>query len=731
MTKPNSRDCFQFLLACLLWMLFSFPAAAKEVSIELHKLTPHSVLQLRCTADERSIMIPIPERWNVKKITLNLHYISSITMMGSHSQLIFKINDIPIGQTRLNPLAPDAMISINVPVKYLKHGYNKLGFAVTQHALLQGCEDSCAPDLWTHINVHNSSLQVEYDNNPIPLKIASIAKLIFDPKIYPEARINIVTEDHSEESLTLAAIAASGVARRFDYRKVFFDVSQQIKPEMDNIVIGKTNFMQRFLQPFKFSREKTDGGNLKIFPLPIANGTDNTHALIALSGDNFDDVKLAALTFANISFAYPGTQELNAFEFHVPDLTPYSGRDVIIANKAYDLKTLNFPTTTFQGMNPGAKEIHFRLPADMMIMHNYAAKLSLNFSYGAGMRESSSINIMVNGTVVRAIGLNNKNGDYLQEYRIDLPTYLFKPGPNVIAFAPELHPVLRECELALVNNLFVSIYDNSTLTFPDMPHFVELPKFELFMLNGFPFTRWPDGYESLIYLIEPSNESITTALNLIGLMTQKNGFPMLSIQVGIKLPEGWQGELIIIGDSSKLPEAFKKNSPLQTSNSTSLIPYPVIRDWENDTTSLSFSRQQSSIGETSGLLMQFESPYQKGRTVMMLAAETPSALLNLSEALLDPEVQSQIRGDMVLVEMSDPKPKVTSMEVGKKYTSGKKGNISRIDSFLYAYPYAYHALFGLLLLGLTLIIYSLLKRFRATRRQKNTQGQEWTEQWND
>lgn len=198
-----------------------------------------------------------------------------------------------------------------------------------------------------------------------------------------------------------------------------------------------------------------------------------------------------------------------------------------------------------------------------------------------------------------------------------------------------------------------------------------------------------------------------------------------------KLPQAWQGDLIIICDSSKLPEAFKKNSPLQTSNNTSLIPYPVIRGWENDTTSLSFSRQQSAIGETSGLLMQFESPYQKGRTVMMLAAETPSALLNLSEALLDPEVQSQIHGDMVLVEMSDPKPKVTSMEVGKKYTSGKKGNISRIDSFLYAYPYAYHALFGLLLLGMTLIIYSLLKRFRATRRQKNTQDQEWTGQWND
>lgn len=710
------------MLNCLLWMLVSLTATAKEISIELQQLTPHAALQLKCIADEQAVMIPISERWDVKKVTLNLHYISSITMIGDHSQLIIKINDIPIGQTKLNPLAPDALISINVPAKYLKPGYNKLSFAVTQHIYLSGCESACAPDMWTHINIHNSSLQIEYEHNPIPLEIASIAKFIFDPKIFPEGRINIITEDHSEESLTLAAIVASGVARRFDYRRVIFEVSHQIKPGMDNIAIGKASFMQQFLQGFELSMSDMESGYLKIFPLPVVGGIDNTQALIVLSGENFEHVKLAALTFANISIAYPGTQQINATEFHVPDLIPYSGRAVISADKAYDLKTLNFPTTTFQGVNPGTKEINFRLPADMMIMHNYAAKLSLNFSYGSGMRESSALNILVNGTIVRAIALNQTDGGYLQEYRVDLPAYLFKPGPNTITFSPELHPVLKECDWALVGNMFLSIYENSTLTFPNMPHFVELPKLELLMLNGFPFTRWPDGYESMIYLIEPSNESISATLNLIGLMTQKNGFPMLSIKMGLQLPETWQGDLIVIGDSSKLPEAFKKNSPLQTDGNSSLIPYPVIRGWENDTVTLSFSRQRSSIGKTNALLMQFESPYQKGRTVMSLTAETPSALLGLSEALLDSEVQSQIYGDMVLVELAHAKPKVTSMEIGKKYTSGKKGDISWIDAFLYQYPYAYHTLIGLLLLGSTLVIYNLLRRFRATRKPKNTQA---------
>lgn len=704
-----------FLLNCMACMFFNLPVMAKEILIPLQQLTSHSALKLRCIADEQSIMIPISERWDIKKVTLDLNYISSITMIGDHSQLTIKINDVPIGQTKLNPLAPDVILSINVPVQYLKPGYNKLSFAVSQHFSMKGCESPCAPDLWTHINIRNSSLQVEYERNPVPLKVASIAKFIFDPKIYPESRVNIITEDHSPENLTLAAIVASGVARRFDYRKVSFEVSHHIKSGMDNIVIGRTGYMHQFLQPYPFSINEINGGYLKIFPLPEVDGIDSTHALIVLSGESFDHVKLAALTFSNISFAYPGTQELNAFEFQVPDLTPYSGRDVITANKVYDFRTLNFPTSTFRGMNPSVKEVSFRLPADMMMRHNYAAKLSLNFSYGSGMRETSALNILVNDIMVRAISLNNKNGDYLQEYQLDLPTYLFRPGANVITFAPELHPDLKECDL-LLSNLFISIFENSTLTFPDMPHFVELPKLELLMLNGFPFTRWPDGYDSLIYLIDASNESITAALNLVGMMTQKNGFPMLSIQIGLKSPEAWKGDLIIIGDPSKLPAELKESSPLHIGSSASLIPYPVIRSWEKEAATLSFSRQMSSFGESNGLIMQFESPYQKGRTVMILAAETPATLLNLSEALLDSEVQAQISGDMVLVEMAYPKPKVTSMEVGKKYTSGKKGDVSRIDSFLYAYPYAYYALTGLLILGFALTAYSLLKRFRIRRK---------------
>jgi hypothetical protein len=234
------------------------------------------------------------------------------------------------------------------------------------------------------------------------------------------------------------------------------------------------------------------------------------------------------------------------------------------------------------------------------------------------------------------------------------------------------------------------------------------------MLNGFPFTRWPDGFESMIYLADDSDESVGAALNLVGLISQKNSFPLLNIKVSMTPPKDWKGDLITISSAKALPAEIKEKSPLHTSK-TSLVPYPVVQGWEGES-SLAFSRQISSLGKGNGMLMQFESPYEVGRTVMSLVADRPEDLLELSNVLLDAGVQGQIFGDLVLVGLVQPKPKVTSLVVGEKYGTGKMGNISQLESFLYAYPSAYYVLIGILLLGFGYVVYRLLARYRASRK---------------
>ena len=475
-------------------LLISGTADAASITLPLDEISSAATMVLTCESDEQSLSLPIPDRWSVTRVTADIHYTASMALDSDDSQFVFLVNGSPFALTRLESSTPDVRVKLNIPPEYLQAGYNQLSFRVVQMTKTKGCESPCSPDKFTYVNLADSYLDIEYEPKPVPLALSSIAGYLFDPKIIPEARVNLILEDQSAETLTEAGIVASGIARRHDYRKVLFSVTAEPQPGQDNVVVGREAFVRSLLDGAGLSLGDSSGGYLKIFPLPLADGgADPTHALLVITGKQHDHVKLAAETFANISVGFPGSQEMNAFAIQVPDIPAYAGREVLEAGKTYDFKTLNLPTATFQGINPSGREISFRLPADFMIQQNLTAKLLLNFAYGAGARADSALNIVVNDITVRAIRLGDQDGGAFSRYQVDIPTFLFKPGRNVISLGIELHPAAESCPL-LTGNLFLTMFETSTLTFPNMPHFVEMPKMELFMLNGFPFTRWPDGW---------------------------------------------------------------------------------------------------------------------------------------------------------------------------------------------------------------------------------------------
>lgn len=276
-----------------------------------------------------------------------------------------------------------------------------------------------------------------------------------------------------------------------------------------------------------------------------------------------------------------------------------------------------------------------------------------------------------------------------------------------------MHAPGQVCDMIQTDSLFLTIYENSTLYFPAMPHLVELPKIELFMLNGFPFTRWPDGFESTLYLADDDPRTAAAALNLIGLITQKNGFPLFGIQLVRDKPEQVKGELIVLGRPGSVPEALRRAAPLQFA-ATSRVAYPVVRGWDTEA-ALAYSSQASGLGPGRGILMQFQSPFVTGRTVLMLTAERAEDILGASEALLDAGVQAASHGDFVLIELTAPEPKVTAMAVGEKYTTGKQGNVSAVDAFLFAHPYVLAGIAACALGGLGFALFAAIRRYRAAR----------------
>jgi hypothetical protein len=713
----------------LSFILLTPAARGETIKLPLEKFTSSTALEMRCISGGQNLSIPIPERWDVHKINLSLHYTVSNNLVGDISQMAIKFNGEHVAQMKLNPQAPTVTTDISIPVSDLNPGYNTITFQVAQHYLTSQCEQPCAPDLWTNISVKDSYLQIDYDLKPLPLRLGEASTWIFDPKQFPEAAVNLVIDSTTQESVTLAGIVASGIARHFDYRKVKFSHSSDIKPGMDNVLVGTTKFASGVLARYGIRLGPDDGGLIKIFHVPMlpnlpgtSSESDNLHALIVVAGAEEKPLKIAAETFANMSLPYPGTDEMHAYSFNMPDISMYGGRQVLTADKVYDFNSLGMSTSSFYGFSGKAtkrgyvgngSELSFRLPPDFLIKQNQNAKLVLNFSYGAGMRSDSALSLSVNDKQIRDIHLNSADGNYIDGYKIDLPTYLFKPGSNTITFKSFLNTQRQVCDAVNTDGLFVTIHDNSTLYFPPMPHFVEMPKLELFALNGFPFTRWPDGFETLVYLPQPDNASIDTAFNLIGMITQKNGFPLFGTQVSFTEPSDWNGEMLVVGKTTSIPKSIMDRAPMQI-DGVGTVPYPVNRGWDSET-SISISKQRSGLGEGSGLLMEFESAHKKGRSVVVATAQTEKDLLTLGDALLQPGIQSRMTGDITLIKLDVPDYDLTSLRAGKKYSTGNKGDVSLIDSFLYADTYALYGLIALTILVLSTLGYWLLRRHRAKR----------------
>jgi hypothetical protein len=246
-----------------------------------------------------------------------------------------------------------------------------------------------------------------------------------------------------------------------------------------------------------------------------------------------------------------------------------------------------------------------------------------------------------------------------------------------------------------------------------MPHFVEMPKIELFMHSGFPLTRWPDGHEGYVWLAGKDERTLAAALNLVGLATQRNGFPLFGLTFTHDKPSE-PGEILVVGTAATISRDMRAAAPLKLLEEGVEVPYPVVRGWNVEAASAT-SRQQSALGAGRALFMQFQSPYEAGRSVLMLVANGGEELNNASRMLLTGPVQSQTRGDLVLIEPGDKEPKVTAISAGARYATGKKGSYSALESFLYTRPIAYYGAIALALLLFVGAAYYVIRKRRAKK----------------
>ncbi|MBF0304006.1 MAG: cellulose biosynthesis cyclic di-GMP-binding regulatory protein BcsB, partial [Desulfamplus sp.] len=582
-----------------------------------------------------------------------------------------------------------------------------------------------------------------------------------------------------DEYIKPVGLAAAGVALRYDYREVNFQSSGKIQAGMDNLLIGNDAFVKAALASSGYDLPE-DISDIKGSTLMVMSLKDDIyHCLAVITGKTSDEVLIAAKAFSLISLPLPDTTSAIVRDIKIPQINPYTLKNGLEHGKVYTLSSLGFKTHTFKGISPIPKGFSFRLPSDAHLSPNSKATLLLNMSYGASMREDSVLNIQLNDQFVAAIPCKEINGGTYRNYKVELLLSSMNAGYNKLTISPQLSPMVTEqCSTIQTGNLRLTLFEDSTFTMPAVDNWIEMPNIKAFMSDAFPFGKIPDMSETAIFLPDGKKSSFVSALNLVAIACQKTGFPPLGLEWYRTMPDGGsvgssntgktetntagkvessmaEKDIIVVSESSAIPEILSSAAPLNLSSSdskgltTGTVAYPhLVRAKGYDASegkgfwSKILPRKGSHVSDISlvdskivvtrfepvitkekAALLQFQSPFNRQRTVMMLTAGNESDMAKAGTVIWKPEVQALCSGDTSLInltERADKEFETISLKIGSSYYLGGVTPLPFMEYYANTYPLWFIAVVVGICFVFSVVLYQLIK-IRRKRRLLNAQ----------
>ncbi|MCK5665703.1 MAG: cellulose biosynthesis cyclic di-GMP-binding regulatory protein BcsB, partial [Thiotrichaceae bacterium] len=302
---------------------------------------------------------------------------------------------------------------------------------------------------------------------------------------------------------------------------------QQSDLSSDAILIGTVNELSTFLAPEL--KNKISDAYLGIYP-----GQKKHTQIIIISGTTADEVTRAATAFAYIRNSFPDAHDMLIKELNIPLYPAQIKPNIIIPGETYQFKELGFST---HEIHHKSKDIAltFNMPSDLYHEPKSNVILKLDLNYGAAFRPDSVLNIKVNGLFERAVILDNKYGDSYQDYSINIPSNIFTPGFNKISFEAVVPPLVSgDCTLMQNKNALLTLFASSSIHFPELDHYTQLPDLSLLQRTGFPYLNKVDGSQLGIVLRDQNKASLLAAWKLIAKLSQINHEPLPKAKLSFK-----------------------------------------------------------------------------------------------------------------------------------------------------------------------------------------------------
>lgn len=693
---------------------------------------------------------PISERINPLSVELNLVITNSNLLQINRAQLVVYINDYIVGQIKLDPVNNITQPKFVIDKEYLRAGYNHISFKVAQHYTETQCEDWSAPELWTMVNSEKSTLTLNYENRPVTAKLSELSSLINDRLDHYSLSILRSDETVSDDYLYWGALIAQGVQLRLKYVPMKLDEQPvtpyakaldatgkparfNINPEQlshDAVLLGTKAQLEKLL-PADISQAIT-GPYLGIFQ----QDQNQENFILIVSGNNDKDVKTAVQTFALLTSTFPDTQHTVIDKSTIPDNLVGYPKNSIIPDHTYQFSQLGFTNQSLDADNPDAK-LDIRIPADLYGTEDKVVKINLNLAYGAGMRKDSVINISLNGLFNHAIQLKETEGAHYRNYQITIPLRSFKAGLNTLKFSTVLTPSeYGKCSYVQRDNLLVSIYEDSTITFPDVGRGASLPDLQLLERTSYPLIKNGSAGGTVFKVLDNSSDTITSAWQLIAKLAAYFETPAFDLNIT-------QGQtpvdknVVLVGQLSADNQSVMEGSPVQL-GTLNQFPYQykeqhlkqeesfwewmdrVVMDKNAPPLPVTLKTENVPIVQTAGLgekflMVSYPSPKAKGSIVLAIVSEKGNSLYSGVDTLFSSALWSQIKGSIFIW---DKQEKFYWQHEGDTFLTSH-GN-TRLNMIMYfsKHPWQWLALILLLLVLIAGLIHKLL-----TRHKKQTHPQ--------
>jgi cellulose synthase operon protein B len=680
---------------------FDDPIARPQGAIALSHLYPlPGPVRLRGDTASFDISIPLVRTAVLQAASVELHYTNSIALQTARSVLAVRFNEATLAQIHLDAAASVGVVTVNLPISLWRPGYNKLTIDVVQH-YTDRCEDPNAPELWTEVDLFRSRLHYKVAPSSAPYLLSDLSS-IFAPGLGGQSQVLLMTAPTPQaDKLRSQALpfVAQALALRRQYAPLTVEqaswsaggegnpshVPDDAAAHLLHVLVGTPDQLAPLLTGSPLP--PIDGPKLL-----MGNVGDGRGRLI-VTGRSPDEVIVASRNLAVLQDTLtPDTQAVFIPGQSPTGIMPLDGRSFLVGNTTYSFNTLGVSTTTIQGSGKNRITVPLPLPGDYFTRENAQAHLLLDFAYSAAMGAGSVINIRLNGEFVQGIFFNNSNGQKFTGYRLDIPVRLLRPGSNTLDFDVATHPfqVGGECTSQRGDDLFVQIMGTSTIRLPPAGHAAVLPDLVRLAAAGFPYVARDGSAAGKIYVASP--ELLGGALTLIGKLAQAVRGPVSGWEIVIAPVDNIKGQAIALGTADQLSADYYVHLAAAVAK-TKRWPYRALQDLRTASRkphltlgtlwSAIFGRalsapfpvvesltQRSALGDL-GVLFTLRNPLGgRGDTLTILTADTNTILGHRVAALVQPEVWSQMQGD--LVAWQTPDSPVFTMAVGGQYQVGRE-----------------------------------------------------------